>query len=314
MNLKQVKSLLAVVDTGSVNRAADELCLAPSSVSAQLRELSASLGISLFEPAGRGLILSNAGRQLLPKFRQLMQLSDELVCQAHALVSEPTGELRLYAPSSMCIYRLPPLIESLQSLAPAVELHLQHDPFDYKEALQQRSIEAAVIVTNSAEAGFAEAQIASEEVIYVAHPSLVVPHALTPERLRERALITTEPGCSYRVAAENHFKQCSLQLTPRQCFSNVEVIRRCLLARMGIGLLPRCVVNADIEQGHLAEQAVDGAPYLFRSTLIWPEEAAPSARLLAFIEAVNATAITRAQTGKDKQTRISVKRQVAVQE
>jgi DNA-binding transcriptional LysR family regulator len=94
----------------------------------------------------------------------------------------------------------------------------------------------------------------------------------------------------------------------------VEVIRRCLLAKMGIGLLPRCVVNADIEQGHLAEQAVDGAPYLFRSSLIWPEEATPSARLLAFIEAVNANAIQPAQTGKVKQTRIHVKRKVAVQE
>lgn len=289
MNLKQVKSLLAVVDAGSVNRAADELCLAPSSVSAQLRELSASLGVGLFEPSGRGLVLSSAGRQLLPGFRQLMSLSDELVHQAQALVSEPAGELRLYAPSSMCIYRLPPLIESLQELAPAVELHLQHDPLDYKEALQQRSIEAAVIVASVPEAGFNEVSIACEDVIYVAHPSMVAPHTLTPEDLSERALITTEPACSYRVAAENHFRQCGLRLSPRQSFSNVEVIRRCLLAKMGIGLLPRCVVSADIEQGRLAEQAVDGAPYVFHSSLIWPEEATPSARLLAFIEVVSAS-------------------------
>jgi len=228
LSLRQIKSLVAVVDVGSVNRAAEVLCLAPSSVSAQLRELSSSLGVTLFEPSGRGLVLSAAGRQLLPQFRHLLALSDDVVAQARSLVSDPAGELRLYAPSSMCIYRLPPLIEALQTSAPLVELHLM-----------------------------------------------------------ERALITTEPGCSYRVAAERHFKASSLRLAPRQSFSNVEVIRRCLLAKMGIGLLPRCVVSEDIAEGRLLQQSVTGAPYRFYSTVIWPKEAVASPRLSAFLQAVD---------------------------
>jgi len=286
INLRQVNSLLAVVETGSVNRASEILCLAPSSVSAQLRELSAGLGISLFEPVGRGLVLSAAGRQLLPGFQQLISLSDELSAQARALINEPSGELRLYAPSSMCIYRLPPLIEALQSVAPGIELHLQHDPFDYRKALADRSIDAALGVTDSVEPSFDKQDITSEEVIYVAHPDLAIKKKLTPKQLTDQALITTEPDCSYRVAAEAHFMHCGLRLNPRQSFSNVEVIRRCLLAKMGIGLLPRCVVNDDIMDGRLVEQKVQGAPYRFQSTVIWPKEATISARLDVFIQVI----------------------------
>lgn len=286
INVRQVKSLIAVVDVGSVNRAAEELCLAPSSVSAQLRELSSSVGVTLFEQSGRGLVLSAAGRQLLPKFRHLLALNNDVLALAHSLVHEPAGELKLYAPSSMCIYRLPPLIEVLQRVAPAVELHLQHDPFDFRQALLDRSIEAAVVVTDKDDPDFHSARIAKEEVIYVGHPDIVEKRKLALKQLIECALITTEPGCSYRVAAESHFKSRSLRLSPRQNFSNVEVIKRCLLAKMGIGLLPRCVVNEEIEQGTLVEQLVSGAPYRFQSTLIWPKGADKSPRLEAFLQAI----------------------------
>lgn len=286
INLRQVKSLLAVVEVGSVNRASEVLCLAPSSVSAQLRELSAGLGVNLFEPAGRGLVLSAAGRQLLPKFQHLLSLSDEIAAQAQALVSEPAGELRLYAPSSLCIYRLPVLIEAMQIVAPGIELHLQHDPFDYRRALADRSIDAALVVIDNAEPGCNQQKIASEEVIYVTHPDLVVRRRQTPATLMDRSLITTEPGCSYRVAAEEHFSQFGFRLAPRQSFSNVEVIRRCLLAKMGVGLLPRCVVHDDIVAGRLQEQKVQGAPYRFNSTVIWPAETEVSARLEVFLQVI----------------------------
>ena len=294
INLRQVKSLLVVAEVGSVNRASEILCLAPSSVSAQLRELSGGLGVNLFETAGRGLVLSSTGRQLLPKFQHLIALNEEIAAQAQALVNEPEGELRLYAPSSMCIYRLPVLIESLQSIAPGIELHLQHDPFDYRQALSDRSIDAAIIVGDKTEPGYIQQDIASEEVIYVAHPDLVVKRKLTPQQLMDRALITTEASCSYRVAAETHFKESGLRLSPRQSFSNVEVIRRCLLTKMGVGLLPRCVVSEDISTGRLREQKVKGAPYQFRSTVIWPEQSDISAKLNAFLQVVRRQQLCKA--------------------
>lgn len=286
INLKQVNSLLTVVEAGSVNQAAEKLCLAPSSVSAQLRELSAFLGITLFETSGRNLVLSAAGRQLLPEFQRLVALGNDVTERAQSLLSEPAGDLKMFAPSSMCIYRIPPLIELMQSTAPTVELQLQHDPFDYKKALAERTIEAAIVVANDIEPQFNHLTLAEEQAIYVAHPTVCGTKKLTVKQLSAYSLITTEPECSYRIAADKHFKKNRLLLSPKQCFSNVEVIRRCLLAKMGIGLLPRCVVEDDLTHGRLRELQVSGAPYRFYSTIIWPKDTCVSARLAAFLHAV----------------------------
>lgn len=295
MTLRQAKSLLAVVELGTVNRAAEQLCLAPSSVSAQLRELSAGLGVVLFESVGRGLVLSTVGRQLLPKFQHLVAVSQEIAAEAQALTSEPAGQLRLYAPSSICIYRLPVLIEELQRRAPGIELHLQHDPFDYQRSLNDRSIEAAVVVIDKPEPGCDHVPIAREEVVYVTHPALASSGVQDLAWLLSRALITTEPGCSYRVAADQHFRAAGLQLVPRQCFSNVEVVRRCLLAKMGVGLLPRCVVAEDLLAGRLVEQKIHGTPYCFESTVVWPQGATVSPRLQVFLEVVRALSAVSSQ-------------------
>ena len=90
MHPRQIQSLLKVVELGSVNRAAEELYLAPSSVSAQLKELSSTLGIELFETVGRGIVLSPAGRELLPLLQQLHRLIDEVHQQAHTINTKPT--------------------------------------------------------------------------------------------------------------------------------------------------------------------------------------------------------------------------------
>jgi len=288
INPKQVKSFLAVVEMGSVNGAAERLCLAPSSVSVQLKALADTLGVALFEPTGRGISVTPIGRQLVPKLQQLITLNHDVIATAQSMSSEPVGELRLYAPSSMCIYRLPLLIDLLQGEAPAVELHLQHDPLDFHNAFENREIEAAIIVSDKEEPGYDSLRIAEEEVIYVTHPSIGTSRTVDLQYLLDKPLITTEPDCSYRKAAENHFQNNSLRLEPRQCFSNVEVIRRCLLAKMGIGILPRCVVMEDLENGVLVQQPVKDTPYQFDSKLIWPKEAQVSPRLRSLQHVIRA--------------------------
>ena len=134
MTPKQVRSVITVVETGSVNRAAETLHLAPSSVSAQIKELSNELGLELFEPVGRRIVLSAGGQDLLPSFYKFQNLVTDISQRAHSIANEPIGVLKLFAPSSMCIYRLPPLIEALQNIAPQIEVILTHEPYDFQHA------------------------------------------------------------------------------------------------------------------------------------------------------------------------------------
>nr|CAA6829864.1 MAG: DNA-binding transcriptional regulator, LysR family [uncultured Thiotrichaceae bacterium] len=286
MTPKQIRSVLKVVEVGSVNRAAEVLHLAPSSISAQIRELSQELGVALFDQVGRRIVLSRAGQGLLPDFKRFHALTQDIEQQARSVSHEAVGELKLFAPSSMCIYRLPPLIEALQKTAPQLEVTLTHEPFDYQAALHNREIDAAILVSQYEDEQWENHPLMDESVIYVCHPDRHQNKKLSLEELQREPLITTEPGCSYRVVAEGHFKTQGLTLKPRQSFSNVEVIRRCLLANMGVALLPRCVVAEDLQRGDLVGQAVEGAPYGFRSMLVYPKGMKVLPKLGALIECI----------------------------
>lgn len=289
MNPRQVQSLLKVVELGSVNRAAEELYLAPSSVSAQLKELSSTLGIELFESVGRGIVLSPAGRELLPLLQQFQRLVEDIHQQAHTINTQATGVLKLFAPSSMCIYRLPTLIERLQTLAPQLEIHLTHEPFDYQRALVQGDIDAAIVVNETMSAEWQAKRWHREDVVFVCHPKRHQGQVLSLNQLSEQPIITTEAGCTYRVRAEQHFKSQGLTLKPRQAFANVEVIKRCLYANMGIGLLPLCVVADDVAEGRLVIQGVEGTPYAFASWIIYPQSRRLLPKLKVLLESIDQT-------------------------
>ena len=70
----------------------------------------------------------------------------------------------------------------------------------------------------------------------------------------------------------------------------MEVIRRCLLADMGVALLPACVVQEDMARGLLCQQAVEGTPYPFHAMLAYPKGQTPSPRLECLLQVIRAQA------------------------
>lgn len=275
MTPKQVRSLLTVIQYGSINKASQILHLAPSSISSQLKELAIELGVELFETKGRNLVLNEVGQSLLPSFQAFCSQENHIKQLAQTYKDGLKGSMTLFAPSSLCIYRLPSLIEKLQLAEPELEIILIHEPYDYETALKQADISAALIMTRQSELSkinpeWKSSKLKQEDIIYVAHPEyLSTKHPLTLGELSQYALITTETECSYRQCADDHFSTMGLKLTPRQNFSNVEVIKRCLIAKMGIGLLPRCVVSEELNLGSLIQVPVLGTPYSFQSQVVY---------------------------------------------
>src|SRR5581483_4541209 len=87
----------AVARLGSVTRAAGELHLAQPTVSTQLRKLADALEVPLFEPRGRGLRLTPAGRELLAACEELSLLLARTEERLAALRMRKPEVLRLAA-------------------------------------------------------------------------------------------------------------------------------------------------------------------------------------------------------------------------
>ena len=92
-NYKHLYYFWVVAKEGGISRAADKLDMAVQTVSAQVRELERTLGYALLKPAGRGLVLTDAGMAAMLQADQIFQLGEELPSRVRDAVSAPTVRL-----------------------------------------------------------------------------------------------------------------------------------------------------------------------------------------------------------------------------
>lgn len=92
-NYKHLYYFWVVAKEGGISRAADKLDMAVQTVSAQVRELERSLGYALLKPAGRGLVLTEAGMAAMQQADLIFQLGENLPSRVRDAVSSPTVRL-----------------------------------------------------------------------------------------------------------------------------------------------------------------------------------------------------------------------------
>ena len=92
-NYKHLYYFWVVAKEGGISRAADKLDMAIQTVSAQVHELERSLGFALLKPAGRGLVLTDAGRAAMQQADQIFQLGENLPTLVRDAASTPTVRL-----------------------------------------------------------------------------------------------------------------------------------------------------------------------------------------------------------------------------
>ena len=123
MELRQLRTLLAIVEQGGYGRAAEALGYTQSAVTAQIRQLEEELGFPLFERMGRRMVLTERGAAAVDKARRLLQLSDELLRMGED--GGLSGVLRVDMAESLLCYRMQPVLRAFRSQAPQVELILR---------------------------------------------------------------------------------------------------------------------------------------------------------------------------------------------
>jgi LysR family cyn operon transcriptional activator len=97
MNLRFLRTFVAIVDNGGVARAAARLNLTQSAASRQIQALEDELGVRLFARIGRSMRLTSEGEDLLERSRRLLSDVAALGERASALKGGEVGVLRVGA-------------------------------------------------------------------------------------------------------------------------------------------------------------------------------------------------------------------------
>lgn len=124
MDLRQLRYFVAVAERGGFGAAASALNVAQSALSRHIKQLEHELGGDLLERGARGVAVTESGKVLLARGRWLLGTVDDIKAEVRTENREPSGTVRLGAPSSLADILYAPLAKSIVERFPRVKLEL----------------------------------------------------------------------------------------------------------------------------------------------------------------------------------------------
>src|SRR5262245_45364272 len=124
MNLRHLRTFIAIVDAGGVARAAARLHMTQPTASRQVEALEAEFAVPLFDRIGRRLRLTSEGEDLLLRGRRLLAEADAMGERARALKAGDTGLLRIGATPQAIESLLIDFLAGYRLRHPGVEIRL----------------------------------------------------------------------------------------------------------------------------------------------------------------------------------------------
>src|SRR5688572_20084795 len=176
MDLRQVRTFLAVADLGTVSKAAEHLHTTQPALSRQIANLQNELGLKLFDHVGRRLLLTTEGGQLLHNCRALLTSARGVREQAEGLRRGDAGVLRVSASPHLVEGLFPKFLRDYARRYPQVQVRLidMIGPEMYRmlEDGETHLAQAVAHAVTPDENRFGSFPLAPMEMLAACHPSL----------------------------------------------------------------------------------------------------------------------------------------------
>jgi DNA-binding transcriptional LysR family regulator len=231
LDLDQLQTFVAISDTGSFTRAADEVFKTQSAVSMQMRRLEEKIGRPLFEKEGRMNRLTDDGERLLSYARRMIRLNGEAVAAFDD--SKLTGHLRIGMPDDYADRFLPEIMARFVRSNPRVELSVVCEPtVNLVEQVNRAAIDLALI-THVPENGYSEI-VRREPLLWVTSAN----HAVHEELVLPLAF--GRPTCIWRHKAIEALAQVKREYRVLFTSWSATVISASILSGLAVSVLAEC--------------------------------------------------------------------------
>jgi len=242
MEIRQLRYFEAVVRHRHFTRAADELHVAQSALSHQVRRLERELGIELLRRTTRSVQPTEAGELVAARARSVLAETDAL----RGEIDELRGFVRGHATVGAMLFGgeldIPAIIASFTSTFPDVEIGLREGTAQRMvEMLADGSLDVAFALEAQTPDGVARLELSSEElaVAMSTDHALAGVGPLSVQALAGSSLIAFQRGSSTRQLVDAELERAGV--TPRIALeANDFALVRALVARgIGLAILPR---------------------------------------------------------------------------
>ncbi len=247
MDTQNLQAFIRVSETGSFSAAAEELFLTQPAVSKRVSTLEEQLGCKLFDRINRSVSLTEAGRQLLPRAKKIIQDLEETQRVIQDLNGEITGRLKLATSHHIGLHRLPPILKAFTAKFPAVKLDLYFLDSEkaYDDVLHGNLELAVITLAPSSDPLIHTTEIWADPLIFV----VAKEHPLAKAKKIDLATLSKYPAIlpgpmTYTGQIIQHlFNQHKLTLDVGMSTNYLETLKMMTDIGLGWSVLPKTMVS-----------------------------------------------------------------------
>lgn len=239
--LHQLKVFETTARLGSFTKAAEELEITQPTVSSQVKQLTKTVGLPLFEQIGKQLYLTDAGKELLNTCQDIFSQLDNFQMKIADFKGTKEGKLRLSAITT-ATYFMPRILGAFCQKYPNIDVALQ---VTNHEQMQQRMVQNQddlyILSQPPVDIDLKSKPFIDNPLVMIArkdHP-LARQKQISLQDLQPYPFIMRESGSGTRKAVQSLFKEHNINVKVRLELGSNEAIKQAILGNLGISVLSK---------------------------------------------------------------------------
>jgi len=287
LTLHQLRTFRAVAEQLSFSAAAHELSISQPSVSYQVKELEAVLGLPLVDRLGKRVRLTEAGEVLYEYARRTLTLLDEVALVMEQMRGIERGTLRVGASATVGIYVIPLALGAYKKVHPNLALSME---IGSREMLQERLkrgvLDLAVLSLPIADPNLESTPFMDDELVLVvpAGHRLAARRDLTLRDFTGESFLMREPGSGTRLAVEMAARRAGVSLQVGMELGSNGAIKHAVEAGLGVAVLSSHAIELERKGGGLVVVDIEGFPILRPWSIVHLRRRQLPAAVAQFIE------------------------------
>lgn len=256
MDLKYLITFKTILETGSFINAARALNYTQSTVTFQIQQLEQELSVQLFEKIGRKMVITQAGKDVLPFIDAILQSVEQIMNYGKNL-QDITGSLKISMPETLLTYKMQPVLKAFREAAPGVKLSLQAMNC---YAIRDHIINGGADIGVHYDVGGYGATVVTERMasypmVLVASPALDRSQRdfLSQGQRKSISIITNDRQSIWWGIFERYLKERGIVPDGILELGSIEAIKRSVMSNLGVAFLPRFVAEEELSSGALEE-------------------------------------------------------------
>ncbi|MFH1980682.1 MAG: LysR family transcriptional regulator [Pseudomonadota bacterium] len=269
LEIKHLRMIRSIADTGNMTRAAQKLFITQSALSQQLKDIENKLNASLFFRTHKKMILTSTGKKVLKTAERVIDALEDTELEIARMVKGARGSLKVGTQCIFCYKWLPKVMGMFQEKFPNVEVEIGNS-MHLQEDLESKKYDLIITGAPDNDDNFTYLPLFEDHLVCILpidHPLKARPHVQL-EDFKSVNLI------SHSEKARNKFylaalKPLDIEPVKYMTVGHPQAIIEMVAAGFGVSIFPNWAIRSSLENGSITARPITprGLPVTWHAAL-----------------------------------------------